>query len=83
MKKRHKYRIMLKRGQNGARSWECVTETGKVLRNRLQAAVVDAVVKRARARLRKGLLSQVILHGVKGRIKWERTYGADPKRRKG
>lgn len=27
--------------------------------------------------------AQVILHGRNGRIQWERTYGRDPKRRKG
>ena len=27
--------------------------------------------------------AQVVLHGKDGRIRWERTYGRDPKRRKG
>jgi hypothetical protein len=27
--------------------------------------------------------AQVVLHGRDGQFKWERTYGRDPKRRKG
>ena len=31
----------------------------------------------------RGQVAQVVLHGRDGRIRWERTYGADPKRRPG
>ena len=30
-----------------------------------------------------GGLAQVVLHGKAGRIRWERTYGADPRRTPG
>lgn len=30
-----------------------------------------------------GGLSQIVLHGKDGRILWERTYGADPRRTPG
>ena len=37
----------------------------------------------ARELKRCGHLAQVVLHTKNGRIAWERTYGRDPKRRKG
>lgn len=83
--KRIVYRIALKRGPNGARRWECMSETKSLIRNRLQAVVVATVIKRAQARARRGERSQVILHGLRGRMLWERTYprSSDPRRRKG
>ena len=48
-----------------------------------QAEVVAFAVSRARADWRAGQPAQVVLHGKDGRIRWERTYGRDPKRRKG
>lgn len=85
MARRVKYRITLKRGPKGERRWECLTPERSLIRNRLQQAVVNAVLKRARAGARRGEKSQVILHGLKGRVLWERTYprSSDPARRKG
>ncbi len=31
----------------------------------------------------RGGLAQLVMHGVSGRILWERTYGADPRRSRG
>ena len=28
-------------------------------------------------------LGQVVVHGVSGKVQWERTYGADPRRTRG
>ncbi|HNB43678.1 MAG TPA: DUF2188 domain-containing protein [Burkholderiaceae bacterium] len=30
-----------------------------------------------------GGLAQIVLHGKDGRIRWERTYGSDPRRARG
>lgn len=49
-----------------------------------QAAAVERAVMDARF-LKIGSLhpAQVILHGKSGRVRWERTYGDDPKRHRG
>lgn len=58
--------------------------SGKILAIPLtQAAAVKRAVYEARVRLLDGLLSQVMLHGKDGRIRWERTYGRDPRRSPG
>jgi uncharacterized protein DUF2188 len=44
---------------------------------------IEAAVSFAKARFRSGGLAQVVVHNKKGRIAFERTYGRDPKRRKG
>ena len=48
-----------------------------------QADAVRYAIAHARADRSDGRLAQVVLHGKDGRIRWERTYGRDPKRRKG
>ncbi len=49
-----------------------------------KAAAVAYAVEEARGRhYLTGELTQVVVHGKSGRIAWERTYGQDPKRRKG
>lgn len=46
-----------------------------------QAEAVDWACKAAYEMWRTGgKLSQVVLHGRNGRIRWERTYGKDPAR---
>lgn len=48
-----------------------------------QAEAVGDARRSARSDHAIGKLAQVVLHGKNGRIRWERTYGKDPKRRKG
>lgn len=50
-----------------------------------QAQAVRFAVEYANEELwrRDGQPTQVVLHGKDGRIRWDRTYGRDPKRRKG
>lgn len=48
-----------------------------------QAEAIAFATGGARLTLNAGELAQVVLHGRDGRIRWERTYGADPKRSKG
>lgn len=51
------------------------------LRTRDQAIEVGRLLcALARAR---GSLAQLVLHGRDGKIRWERTYGADPRRTPG
>lgn len=49
-----------------------------------QPAAVKWAVREARALwFDCGKLAQVVLHGKHGRIRWERTYGRDPRRTPG
>jgi hypothetical protein len=48
-----------------------------------QTAAVKQAVGGARNHWRDGRHAQVVLHGRNGRIRWERTYGRDPRRSKG
>ena len=48
-----------------------------------QAAAIEYATVAARLTQGAGELAQVVLHGRDGRIRGERTYGADPKRSKG
>lgn len=48
-----------------------------------QAEAVSFATTAARLTQGAGELAQVVLHGRDGRVRWERTYGADPKRSKG
>lgn len=46
-------------------------------------AVSFAVALAKRLRAASGALTQVVLHGRNGRVRWERTYGRDPRRHVG
>lgn len=50
-----------------------------------QSSAVAFAVEWANEQLwrRYGKPTQVVLHGKDGRIRWERTYGRDPRRSKG
>lgn len=70
-----------------------ITPAGKAWRVRItggdswtvgkQADAVALAVTEARQIKARGLLAQVVLHGRDGRIRWERTYGRDPRRHRG
>lgn len=79
--KRTVFRVQ--RVRRGFRGWDVTTKRdgrAEVLTtyysqaNAIRWAVVAA---------RDARPSQVVLHGLNGRIRWERTYGADPKRSPG
>lgn len=48
-----------------------------------QAAAIECAVTEARDDWQNRYPAQVVLHGKNGRIRWERTYGRDPRRSKG
>ena len=54
-----------------------------LLRADTQNRAVELAVRWAREDLADSRLAQVVVHGKNGRIRFERTYGRDPKRRKG
>jgi hypothetical protein len=49
----------------------------------LQREAIEEAVGAARVQWNTGRPTQVVLHGKNGRIRWERTYGRDPRRSKG
>jgi len=54
------------------------------LRRRTQRHAITASAAALRHRWKaRGALGQLVLHGQNGRIRWERTYGLDPRGRKG
>ncbi len=61
-----------------------VKQGGKTVSNhRTQAASEKAAVSRGHQAQNSGGLGQAVLHKADGKIREERTYGADPRRTKG
>lgn len=54
-----------------------------ISQHRWKFAAVASAVRLAKAIRKSGGLSQVVVHGRNGRIQFEWTYGADPKRSQG
>lgn len=68
---------------NGDKGWK-VQSDGKTIKTaKTQVAAIDFAVKTARREHRGGGLAQVLIKNRKGRIRDERTYGADPRGSKG
>lgn len=68
--------IVWERRSDGSR---CIHQNATSQQNAIH---VGAIMLRYRWRS-KGLLGQLVIHGIKGRIIREQTYGRDPERRKG
>lgn len=79
--KRRIFRITFQPQQH-PQPWAVECFDGAVLRFDLQTLAIHEAIRRARAEWRGGNPSQVVLHG-RERIRWERTYGRDPRRSKG
>lgn len=76
--KRKVYRIMPCHRSLG---WKVLGDNGRGWA--LQADAVGYYAGVCRRLKAAGKLAQLVLHGRDGRIRWERTYGADPKRSRG
>lgn len=80
-KRRRIYRI---RWSHTKRQWSATVAKGTRFYFGTQAEAVDWATDRAAVRWSLWQIpGQVVLHAKDGRIKWERTYGFDPRRTKG
>ena len=75
--KRTIYRIV----RHKAGGWKVLGDYGR--RWAAQGDAVAYYAARCRNLLDAGVLAQLVLHGRDGRIRWERTYGRDPRRSRG
>lgn len=82
--KRIVFRIQFKPIKASGRKWAVYEGRRLVRRHYLQESSVAFATFEANQFWRNlNHPAQVVLHGKDGRIRWERTYGRDPKRRKG
>jgi hypothetical protein len=79
-KKRKVYRITLNAKAN---RWECKRGKTLVATAYWKTTLVGKMRRYCRGLLESGVLSQLVIHGMDGRIQTEHTYGRDPKRSKG
>ena len=63
--------------------WKVETGGRTVSNHRTQSASEDAATAAARRAEAKGGLGQAVLHKSNGRLREERTYGADPRKTPG
>jgi hypothetical protein len=68
--------------QHKSRFWE-IKSAGYANAFERQIDAVRHAVLYCRNLLDNGQTSQLVLHGKDGRIRWERTYGKDPRRSRG
>lgn len=81
MARRARRKFKVKRREFG--SWEII-DNGEYHSTRgTQAEAIAIAVNAARCAWIDGEPTQVVIFGRDGRIKYERTYGHDPRRRKG
>ncbi len=82
--KRIVFRIRFKPIKASGRKWAVYEGRRLVCRHYLlESSVAFATFEASQFWRNLNRPGQVVLHGKDGRIRWERTYGRDPKRRKG
>lgn len=80
MKRRTVFRVVP--GRRAIGRWAVQRDGAVVAYWNLKAEAIDDATWRAR-REPIGQPTQLVVHGMNGRIQYEHTYGADPKRHRG
>lgn len=76
------------RVQHDAKAGQWRVKVGPTVQGARYARQIDAIAHGRRvvaSYVQSGLLCQLVLHGVNGQIRWERTYprSSDPRRHRG
>lgn len=64
-------------------TWQLTSKAIHVSEHLTQRAAIDKGVRLCKAHLRIGNLAELIIKGVDGKVRDNRTYGADPRSIKG